>query len=192
MVMMLNAEKIVRDLRGGKEYMTEKRFTIVNMGLEGRYIKEDGKIMEIDRVVDLLNENEQLKRKLQRERTSSTKQHLKWSNEAEEQIKELSEENELLKSVNMEYEDALGRLEEENQQLTQKNKRLAEKIQRQQTSHTKQHLKWSNEAEKQIKELSEENNELKQFIQELTNNEGKIILMNGYVYNTDKILKGDV
>ena len=40
--------------------MTEK-FTIVNMGLEGRLIKEDGKIIELERVVDLLNENEQLK-----------------------------------------------------------------------------------------------------------------------------------
>ncbi len=41
--------------------MTEKRFTIVNMGLDGRLIKEDGKIIELERVVDLLNENEQLK-----------------------------------------------------------------------------------------------------------------------------------
>lgn len=42
--------------------MTEKkRFTIVNMGLDGQYIKENGKIMTIERVVDLLNENEQLK-----------------------------------------------------------------------------------------------------------------------------------
>jgi len=41
--------------------MTEKRFTIVNMGLNGQYIKENGKIITIERVVDLLNENEQLK-----------------------------------------------------------------------------------------------------------------------------------
>ena len=40
--------------------MTE-RFTILNMGLDGRLIKEDGKIIELERVVDLLNENEQLK-----------------------------------------------------------------------------------------------------------------------------------
>ena len=50
----------VRKLRG-RETMTEKRFTIVNMGLEGRLIKEDGKIITLERVVDLLNENEQLK-----------------------------------------------------------------------------------------------------------------------------------
>ena len=43
------------------ELSTEKRFTIVNMGLDGQYIKENGKIMTIERVVDLLNENEQLK-----------------------------------------------------------------------------------------------------------------------------------
>ena len=44
--------------------MTEKKFTIPNMGLDGRLIKEDGKIMEIDRVINLLNENEQLKQKI--------------------------------------------------------------------------------------------------------------------------------
>ena len=44
--------------------MTAKRFTIVNMGLDGQYIKENGKIMEIGRVVDLLNENEELKKGL--------------------------------------------------------------------------------------------------------------------------------
>ena len=35
--------------------MTEK-FTICNMGLNGSFIKENGKIMDIGRVVDLLNE----------------------------------------------------------------------------------------------------------------------------------------
>lgn len=43
--------------------MTEK-FTIVNMGLDGRLIKEDGKIIELERVVNLLNENEQLRKRL--------------------------------------------------------------------------------------------------------------------------------
>ena len=41
--------------------MIEKQYTIVNMGLDGQYIKENGKIMTIERVVDLLNENEQYK-----------------------------------------------------------------------------------------------------------------------------------
>ena len=43
--------------------MTEKQYTIVNMGLDGQYIKENGKIMTIERVVDLLNKNKQLKDK---------------------------------------------------------------------------------------------------------------------------------
>ena len=47
-------------------WMTEnKRFTIVNMGLDGQLIKDTGKIMTVEDVVDLLNslsdENEQLK-----------------------------------------------------------------------------------------------------------------------------------
>lgn len=46
--------------------MTDK-FTICNMGLNGSFIKENGKIIEIERVVDLLNElsdeNEQLKQR---------------------------------------------------------------------------------------------------------------------------------
>ena len=47
--------------------MTEK-FTICNMGLNGGFIKENGKIIEIERVVDLLNElheeNQELKQEL--------------------------------------------------------------------------------------------------------------------------------
>ena len=47
--------------------MTEK-FTIRNMGLNGSFIKENGKIIEIERVVDLLNElheeNQELKQEL--------------------------------------------------------------------------------------------------------------------------------
>lgn len=58
--------------------MTDK-FTICNMGLNGSFIKENGKIMEIERVVDLLNalydENEQLKlllREVEHELTTLT------------------------------------------------------------------------------------------------------------------------
>ena len=47
--------------------MTDK-FTIFNMGLNGNFIKENGKIIEIERVVDLLNElheeNQELKQEL--------------------------------------------------------------------------------------------------------------------------------
>ena len=41
--------------------MTDK-FAICNMGLNGSFIKENGKIMDIERVVDLLNElNDEVK-----------------------------------------------------------------------------------------------------------------------------------
>lgn len=47
--------------------MTDK-FAICNMGLNGSFIKENGKIIEIERVVDLLNElheeNQELKQEL--------------------------------------------------------------------------------------------------------------------------------
>lgn len=47
--------------------MTDK-FAICNMGLNGSFIKENGKIMDIERVVDLLKElseeNEKLKQAL--------------------------------------------------------------------------------------------------------------------------------
>ena len=51
---------------------------------------------------------------------------------------------------------------------------------------------WSDKATGRIKELEEENEQLKSFIKKLTSNDGKIWLMNGYLYKTDKILKGDV
>lgn len=90
--------------------MTENRFTIFNMGLDGQFIKENGKIITIERAVDLLNKNEQLKQQIQRERTSHTKQHFKWSNEAETKIKELKKENEDLKQSN---KDAIQILKKE-------------------------------------------------------------------------------
>ena len=58
----------------------------------------------MDLIIDVLNENEQLKsrieyleRKIQRERNSTQKQYAKWEKEAETKIKELSKENEQLK-----------------------------------------------------------------------------------------------
>jgi DNA anti-recombination protein RmuC len=52
-----------------------------------------------DKLNSILDENEQLKQQIQRERTVSTKQHLKWSKEAEEQIQTLQEENEHIKTT---------------------------------------------------------------------------------------------
>lgn len=65
--------------------MTDK-FTICNMGLNGSFIKENGKIIEIERVVDLLNEqHEQIER-------------LKDNFRALDEVKcELADENEQLK-----------------------------------------------------------------------------------------------
>ena len=85
---------------------------------------------------------------------------------------------------------------EENEQLKQRNKRFEEKIQRERNSFTKTHERWSKEAETKIKELSEENEQLKQFIQELTTKgTGRIYLADGYSYSVSAILtnwKGDV
>ena len=65
--------------------MTDK-FAICNMGLNGSFIKENGKIMDIERVVDLLNEqHEQIER-------------LKGNFRALDEVKcELADENEQLK-----------------------------------------------------------------------------------------------
>lgn len=81
--------------------------------------------------------------------------------DAVELLNELNDENEQLKAYVGEMEDYLGRLEEKNEQLKQRNKRLEEKIQRERRVSAKQHLKWSKEAETKIKELSEENEQLK-------------------------------
>ena len=99
--------------------MTEKRFTIEILDENNWLIEDtktgldynpiDGTTRVLKGLVDLVNnlykENEQLKsrveyleRKIQRERRASTKQHLKWSKEAEEQIQILAEENEELKN----------------------------------------------------------------------------------------------
>lgn len=60
---------------------------------------KENKILTYRECVNLLNENEQLKK-----------------------------ENEVLKSTNMEYEDALGRLEEENELLKEENEDLNEEL----------------------------------------------------------------
>ena len=90
--------------------MTEKRFDY-----EDKYITKDGGVFVIAESVRdaelisktfnrLYEENEQLKTriqyletKIQRERNATSKQHLKWSDEAEQRITELEKENEQLK-----------------------------------------------------------------------------------------------
>jgi len=55
--------------------------------------------------------------------------------------------------------------------LHSRNKRLEEKIQRERTSFTKTHERWSKEAETKIKELSEENEHIKQTIKNMMETE---------------------
>ena len=103
-----NSVEEVRKLRGRE---TEKRFTIVNMGLDGRLIKEDGKIIELERVVDLLNENEKLKSEIEKlsyanEDLLSEKRN--WQRMSDEYCK-LSEENEQLKQEVEDLKQALIR-----------------------------------------------------------------------------------
>lgn len=76
--------------------MTDK-FTICNIGLNGSFIKENGKIIEIERVVDLLNEqHEQIER-------------LKENFRALDEVKcELADENEQLKKRCNEYWEEAG------------------------------------------------------------------------------------
>ena len=107
--------------------MTDK-FTICNMGLNGSFIKENGKIMEIERVVDLLNEqHEQIER-------------LKDNFRVLDEVKcELADENEQLKRsvqywyaehkrIVNNYVDKIKEVEKENEQLKQHNTELINKI----------------------------------------------------------------
>jgi DNA repair exonuclease SbcCD ATPase subunit len=120
-------------------------------------------------------------------------------------LNELADENQYLKSLKWNQDcineisismQQIQLLKKENEQLKQRNKRFEEKIQRERNSFTKTHERWSKEAETKIKELSEENEQLKQFIQELTTKgTGRIDLADGYSYSVSAILtnwKGDV
>ena len=105
----------------------------------------------------------------------------------------LKNENEQLKSDNKEYIKGLDlakatsqswasvvrELREENCRLEKKNERLIKKIKRERASTTKQHLKWSDEAEEIINDLRKENEELKEEIkdfQDLLSNKEEVLL----------------
>lgn len=60
--------------------------------------------------------------------------------------------------------DLLNDLVGENEQLKARIKYLERKIQRERNSTQKQYAKWEKEAETKIKELSEENKQLKQLV----------------------------
>lgn len=94
--------------------MTDK-FAICNMGLNGSFIKENGKIMDIERVVDLLNdlsdENEQLRKEndmLSCELSVSANKEISRNC----RIAELEEENEQLKQHNTELINKIDFLEQ--------------------------------------------------------------------------------
>ena len=75
-------------------------------------LTDDKRIKELyDENKHLQQRNKRLEEKIQRERVSFTKTHERWSKEAEDKIKELSEENERLRRcINEIY--TIARLEE--------------------------------------------------------------------------------
>ena len=104
------------------------------------------------------------------------------TNDLLDELNRLSDENEELKSDNKEYIHGLDlskatsqswasdvrelreqncQLEKENEQLQSRIQYLEAKIQRERNATTKQHLKWSDEAEERITELEKENEQLK-------------------------------
>ena len=100
--------------------MTEK-FTICNMGLNGSFIKENGKIMDIERVVDLLNklheENERLKKynnKLMKQPLLFDVQTIPNTMEIMEANNKLEEENKQLKQYKQSVNDVLRSWSQKN------------------------------------------------------------------------------
>ena len=93
--------------------MTDK-FTIFNMGLNGSFIKENGKIIEIERVVDLLNKGDHLKQSHKEslrdlEVTTFDKELLQKEKEGlYKENEELKQRNEFLKKRCYEYWKELG------------------------------------------------------------------------------------
>lgn len=80
-----------------------------------------------------------------------TAKFIEYGEEIVECLNNLHEENQALKSSNMEYEDALGRLEEENEQL----KPFVEYEKR-------QHKHWKRECLENIKEIAQLKREIVQ------------------------------
>lgn len=86
---------------GESDRMIEKRFTITDDGiLDTVRLKQSTKIKSSDNILDPIS--------------------FTYLIDVVNFLNELHEENEALKSSNLEYEDALGRLEEENEQLKNK------------------------------------------------------------------------
>ena len=116
MDMMFNTEMIVKDMKGGKEDMTEKRFIPIFDGTDKRVVgaKDNGKIISFMDMFDLLNdlsdENEQLRKEndmLSCELSVSANKEISRNC----RIVELEEENEQLKQHNTELINKIDFLE---------------------------------------------------------------------------------
>ena len=117
MDMMFNTEMIVKDMKGGKEDMTEKRFIPIFDGTDKRVVgaKDNGKIISFMDMFDLLNdlsdENEQLRKEndmLSCELSVSANKEISRNC----RIAELEEENEQLKQHNVELINKIDFLEQ--------------------------------------------------------------------------------
>lgn len=89
------------------------------------------------------------------------------NDEVVELLNELHEENQDLKAFNKELIENLSVCANARISKDNRIKRLEEKIQRERISFTKTQARWSKEAETKIKELAEENEQLKKRIKEL-------------------------
>lgn len=147
--------------------MTEKRFWIYcddniadNLTRQNYNAYDDYNAMQLcDLLNELSDENEQLKSFVEYEK----RQHKHWKRECLENIEEIAQ----LKREIVQLKSDVESLEKENEQLKSRVEYLERKIQRERNATTKQHLKWSKEAEEQIQILAKENEQLKQENKEL-------------------------
>ena len=69
------------------------------------------------RIKELSDDNEQLKRKIQRERKSTQQQHQKWSKEAEQQIQQLKDIIDQLRTDNTQQKKLLNKTMKQNHHI---------------------------------------------------------------------------
>lgn len=149
------------------------KFRLEEWGERYHQFYDGDKPLEDEEVVSLLFENEQLKQdyetlKLQ---DDSRKLHQRTLEEENEQLKSDNKEYikglDLAKATSQSWASDVRELREENCRLEKKNERLIKKIKRERASTTKQHLKWSDEAEEIINDLRRENEQLKKLISKI-------------------------
>ena len=109
--------------------MTDK-FAICNMGLNGSFIKENGKIMEIERVVDLLNKLHEENERLKKYNNKLMKQPLLFDVQTIPNTMEIMEANNKLEEENKQLKSTIAQLIEQNRKnndLLQSDIRILEK-----------------------------------------------------------------